>query len=299
MAIRRWLGTVSDSWNVADNWSGGAVPVADDTVIIPGNAARNIYTGLDQSSVTISAFTIEEGCAINIGTTGNPLQLGCAAASSIWTLAGSGTYVIKVDGNANAYATIRGTGTYRLPGLGADGFSEIHITNASATVYVGWGTSGHDVDYIYNLAGATVYVGKDCSNHAGIDGPKIVVGAGVTVLECDAEELTVRGGTVTMNPTQGINGNIGTAYVYAGRLNYNGNETITDLFIYTNGIVDLSASPGLDAAITAIDIYGKGTFFDPNNANPVGSTIDLNGTSLKTASVHWGQYRKITTGAVA
>jgi len=55
-----------NDWSTADNWSGGAVPVNSDDVIIQDNDV-NICWGLDQNSVALTSLTIKKTYTGKIG----------------------------------------------------------------------------------------------------------------------------------------------------------------------------------------------------------------------------------------
>ena len=71
MATRIWKGNDSSTpndYSVAGNWD-TAVPTASDTVIIPAGSA-SITAGLNQSSVELAEFTVQEGYTGTIGIRG-------------------------------------------------------------------------------------------------------------------------------------------------------------------------------------------------------------------------------------
>ena len=74
-----------NDWGTAENWVGGAVPVAADTVLIPAGTAAILY-GLNQSGVELATFEIR-GHGNQIGKTDNGyLQIDLPTAAITVTL---------------------------------------------------------------------------------------------------------------------------------------------------------------------------------------------------------------------
>lgn len=82
MATPRWTGAAGDTnWNTVTNWSTGAVPVTNDTVIISATATSSILLNLDRSGdgagagLNVVSFEIEPGFQYDIGSATSPLRL--------------------------------------------------------------------------------------------------------------------------------------------------------------------------------------------------------------------------------
>lgn len=74
MATRTWL-AVDGNWANTANWSGGAVPVdADDVVINYGTI--DITSGLNQAGINLKSLNITKGFQASIGTAGTSLTIG-------------------------------------------------------------------------------------------------------------------------------------------------------------------------------------------------------------------------------
>jgi hypothetical protein len=88
MSTTTWLGTAGDHlWTTDDNWSGGAVPGASDTVIINDASAAVILN----TSAQISNLNLYAGTLTDSGT------LSLTGTASTWTggtMAGSGTLTL-------------------------------------------------------------------------------------------------------------------------------------------------------------------------------------------------------------
>lgn len=77
MAERIWLGTTDDDFEIAANWSGAAVPVDNDDVIIPVSAPNHLKTNVNQSAndIDLDLLYVQEGSTVEIGASGAPLEL--------------------------------------------------------------------------------------------------------------------------------------------------------------------------------------------------------------------------------
>lgn len=179
----------NNDWNTARNWSGDAVPVNDDDVIIPGAASGNsvaILYGLNQSSVTLDDVYFQKDYNANIGRIEDgvayylridPDTLDYRASSSLALLnIGSANISPYIEANGTA-----GTNKYALYFKGSD----------IATLEVRKGTVG-----IAPLPGETATVATLlCSYLTNISSDvTLTVGSGVTLTT-----LTQSGGTCTLN----------------------------------------------------------------------------------------------------
>jgi len=297
-----WTGRGNGAWDNADNWNTNTVPVTNDAVIIPSDATRNIDAGLAQSDVDLLWFTIADGCTINIGANGKPLQIG-SVGNAKWTWGGTGTYHMEVAGeNSGGSITVRGSGTHYVDCYASEELADnFYLNHSGATVYLAWKpNTACRIDHIWNTAGGTLYLGTDLWDTAGLNNPDLTALGGTTTTMGGIKTLTVRNGAVVN--LDGTASGLVTGNIYNGRLNIKtaaAGDTIATVNIHTDGIVDLSACRGLAQKITTVNMYGPGTFSDPDNANPTGTVFNLYGASLGSATVNWGHNRKITTAAAA
>lgn len=97
MATCRWL-SVSADLTAAAAWSNGAAPTNGDTVIFPAQAtlapSANL-TGL--TLVTVALWYVEDGCAIDLGTSGRSIEVG----ATNFVLFGAGNNYISNQTTAN------------------------------------------------------------------------------------------------------------------------------------------------------------------------------------------------------
>ena len=300
MSEHNWRGWVDGDWGNAENWSSGAIPAgASADVIVPANATRNITSGLGQSAVDVTSFTIEKGCSINIGTIDKPLQLG-RAADTTWVLDGTGTYVIEVAGSTTPGTTkLRGSGTFYIDSYSTEEAADfLYVDSSTVTAYLGWrGESGAAaaatiMNVIDNRGGGTVYIGAGVSKTGGTDGPAINNAAGTMTINGEVTTLNIEGGVV--------NGNTSTAAhiwttvnVRGGRMNYNGIGVISALNVFNAGTADFSGASSV-AEVTTVNMRGAGVYNDPGGAVPATTVFNLDGTYLGLCTVNFGQDRTIT-----
>lgn len=157
MATRTWLG-VDGNWNNTSNWSGGAVPVDGDSVVI-ADGTIDITSGLDQTGVNLVDLYISFGA--NIGSDGAYLTIGVTGKL---TWIGSGQTVriaAEAGGIAKAVIAPQGMGTFVVAGSGtytlieggrqgrieiASGATVTTLRTAGAGVYADAGTAFTTLD---------------------------------------------------------------------------------------------------------------------------------------------------------
>lgn len=135
-------------------------PVATDHVRIPAGAQA--ITGVDQSSVAIGDFIVEEGYTGTIGSATVPLRID----PDKFEFAGSNTSYIDISA-ANIAPDVRdaGSGTNGTAGLYLTGSNMTTLTVYKGTVGVAWlhGQSATVATVRVNGQAATVYLGKNAS----------------------------------------------------------------------------------------------------------------------------------------
>lgn len=178
-----------NDWGTASNWSGDAVPVNDDDVIIPGAASGNavaILYGLNQSSVTLDDVYVQKDYNANIGRIENGVY-----------------YYLRIDPDTFDY---RASSALAIIDIGAANISPYIEANGTA------GTNKHAL-YLKGSNIATLEIRKGSVGIAALPGETatvatllcsyltnatsdvtLVVGAGVTLTT-----LTQSGGTCTLN----------------------------------------------------------------------------------------------------
>ena len=232
MANKRWDGnTVSyvGDYSHAANWSPSGVPGAADVVVIPSGSA-SITTGLDQSAVAITSFTVERGYSGTIGSATANLQLDTTG----FTFSGTGLAYVDLGsqtvspqiyntatattGNRGLYLIGTGIATLSVMG-GKVGLAFRHGTSATATTV--------------RVVGSTAYLEVG----TGTTLTNAIVDSGELVVRCAFTTATVYSGTFT---TEGTGAGT-TINLYAGTVTPNSTGTITTINQY-GGEVDYMAS---------------------------------------------------------
>lgn len=246
-----------NDWNTAANWSGGAVPGADD-VWFTNNAVAVTY-GMNQAAVTLSSLHIEQSYTGSIGSSSAYLKIG---ATNIYigehygtgTPAGSGR--IKLDLQAACTAleiynsATTATDTYLAP---------IQITtgaNAVTTAYIKKGKVGFSVGSPSETSTITALVmgyDKSVTNDAIVE---LGVGVTATAISKTGGTLTLRGLTTTINHDAGemetaTTDNITTLLVNGGTVTLTNLGTVTTYTI--NGGTCYLDKHG---TITTANLYG-------------------------------------------
>lgn len=136
------------------------IPVATDHVRIPAGAGA--ITGVDQSSVAIGDFIVEEGYAGAIGSKTAPLRID----PDKFEFAGTGTSYIDI-GSANISPDVRdaGAGSTGIAGLNLTGSNIATLTVFKGTVGLALlhGQTSTAATVRVNGQAATVYLGKSAS----------------------------------------------------------------------------------------------------------------------------------------
>ncbi len=288
-----------NDWNVAANWSLGAVPINGDDVIIDGTSTP-ILNGLDQSAVTLASLTIT---ASYTGQIGNPdynpsgyaeyrgkyLQIG-ATTATIGFGAGGQSGRTRIDfGSVQVALTVYGTGTPIDQGLPALQVKGTHVSNA-ALIY------GGSVGFACQAGESTTFLtAKVMRDQASLYG-----GTALTL-----GTLTQRGGSVTLNNTcTTITKTGGTLFVLgsgtvttfthdAGKCSYQSSGTCTT---YTGGsfaAIDFSADLRTKTVTTAT-FYGGTVWNDPNASVTITNGIVYTRCRLGDVKADFGVGRTIT-----
>lgn len=272
-------------WDSADNWSGGAVPVADDDIFID-NWSGDILYGLSQSAVTADSFSIGKSFTGKIGVDGAVGFSGtylaiCPDVINIGynygggTPAGSGRIMIDT-GATESVITVHDTATtpadtnkpcVRLKANSASTIINVRKgkvgiafesgeTTTVGTVNISFVTSSTDADvYIGNVTATTI---------SKVSGTCTFKGAATTVNN--------QTGTLTTDGS----GAITTINLFGGTLYANSTGTITTLNVL-GGTADMTRSLSARTVTTCkLDIGGI-LQYDPavvtmtNKIQPYGS----------------------------
>lgn len=292
-------------WSVAANWSGGAVPVNSDDVVIENTDVSILY-GLGQSAVTLTSLTIRQSFTGQIGLPqvnedggyseyrADQLAIG-ATTVKIGEGDGSGSSRIKINfGSVQMATTVYNSGTRAEEGLPAILLKGTHASNV-LEVYqgsVGVAMLAGEVATIATLSvGYTTSVELDaqvtCSSGvtlttANVSGGSLQLNAGLTT-------LSMLAGTVEV-----FAGNITTVTVDGGTFYYRGTGTITTLTISDGGTVDFSRDMSTRTVTNALQMHKGATLKDPNAGVTYSAGIKVNRVGLDEVSIDVGVNRTIT-----
>lgn len=266
MATRRWISNSDNSFSTAANWSGGSVPISNDTIIFDGTGSADMTSGLSQSAITGITLIITNANSSKIGSdsggTATYFQIGASTTSIGRNDGGTGTgsTLILLDYGS----TTNATNILQTASTGGNTkYPPVALKGSALTATISGGSVGIAVRP-GETATATV------KTVSGLDGssPEVFLGAGVTttLLTVDAgsvqslsdqttsdaritagqyrfegtgahTSLEVDGGTCIYNGT----GTISTATV-RGELDFSHDgraKTVTNASIYRGGILDV------------------------------------------------------------
>ena len=239
-------------WGTAANWSGGAVPVdADDVVIGAGNV--DILYDLNQSTIDLSSLTIY---AAYTGKIGNPdynnsyreyrttyLTLGTATVVDIGIGDGPGSSLIRLNLGTNA-STVRvwkmGSPTdVGLPALQLQGSNASNVLNAYS------GTIGLAVNPGETAQFPTITAGYETSQSSDVAltcgtgctlGGTITQSGGIVDATTAVTTWTVNGGEASLRGTATLT----TLNLDNGNFNYRSSGTMTTANVGSDGTLDFS-----------------------------------------------------------
>jgi len=273
-----------NDWSTAANWSGGAVPVAADDVII-ADSTVNICWGLDQSSVTLASVTIEATYTGKIGLdrtafatsadgdTQNTskaeyredyLKIG-ADAIDIGVHTGPGTPAgsqrLKISNTKAGASTTQVHRTASAASESGQPPVRLLAANSAADIIVRGGIVGIAVDE----PGETATVG-DLSISAG----SLYVGDG-----CTLSTLTLDGGTCLLRAAA----TVATVNANSGTLTTDGDYGITTLTV-NGATVYANNTPATGSAITTANLTSGTLDTTQTTTTRTIATLNLTGGSL-------------------
>lgn len=302
--------------SVGANWSGGAVPADDDTVIIADSSVDILY-GLDAlqiSGLTLTAFTI---LASFTGRIGLPLinengyeeyrprylKVGMNNSSTVQIGAGpgQGSSRLYIDFETSNTLTVKVHGTGQPESPEAEALRL--LANHSGT--------------ILEIASGSVGLAREPTQTSTVSAVRIEFlqdQAGDVTFRagsgCNAFNLTANGGSITTDNA------LGTVTLLAGDWLHTGGA-ITAIVNTAGAMTDqsagtISAYTGRAGSVydhrgdfrpktyTAVDLYAGATWLDPNAAaNTYTASIDLNQCSINDVTLDIGVNRRLALGSVA
>lgn len=247
-------------WGVAANWSGGAVPVSTDNVVLDARMAAPILYSLNQSGVTLTTLKTFKG-AKQIGTATAALKISATTLDvNAIPEDGGGATVAFFNINVGTVQTL--ASVWSSANAGLSGVEPVCIdgTHASNVVNVYGGTCG--------ISTMTPGDTGTVATLNVIGSAKAVVASGVTLTTANLEEggrLVLRCAATTVNladqacslRTEG-SGTIGTLNCNGSWTPY-GTGTVTTLNIGTAGAVDTTFTNLARTVTNQVNLYGGGT----------------------------------------
>lgn len=262
-------------WDTAANWSGGAVPVASDDVVVdlPGAV---IASGLAQSSVVLNSLLVAVGCQIGRPES-NPagyfeyratyLAIGVATATFTADV-GSSSCLFRLDpGSHTTTINVLGMGP---PASSATYALQIKGSGSNYTLNIQQGIVGVAVDPGEVATLPTVRVGYENSPSSDV---VLVLGSGCTntTINQFGGSVTVNSSVTTWNATAGSQTVLGAAAVgtftvwpasgQASLVTYESTGTITTLVLAARATFDCERSL-LGRTVTNCTVYAGATIKD-------------------------------------
>lgn len=267
-------------WNTALNWSGSAVPVNSDLVLISGRAQNNISYGLAKTSLTLAQLVIDQAFVFSVGTVKYALKLSACTLLRVGdppedrsNPGGSACLNIDVGSSQSTIlvTNTRNGGTSGRPPLMVTG------TNAANRISVAAGIVGFGVA-TEGQAGTLLT--------AIVTGGQLMVGQGCTYNTASAE-FDCAGGTLILNTPSGATGAITKVKCSKGKTVINGQGTAAILDM-RGGDCLYNARPSSGAAIASLLLNSATSVLDFRN-DPRGVTITAttkNTTSWKIYAIN-------------
>ena len=278
MAIVTWTGATSGSLTTTGNWLDGALPVANDHVVVPSWATNGMTSNLNWPEVALSSFHVQAGFTKNIGVSASGssfansfLEVSLAGTNADlpqrFTYEGTGNLArihIKASTANTSYQVLNtGTGTNGQPALQlmSDNLAAMgDILILRGEVSLGPEGSLLDVDNI--IVGS-----PPVTTGAGASGARVWIGSGVNAVDdSNLNTLTVSAGTVN------VDCNVDTIDVHGGTVLQTSGSVGTALNLYTNGVYEMAnpQTTGSVYTVAQLTLYGGPL---TNERNPTAKTI--------------------------
>jgi hypothetical protein len=295
----------------ADNWSGDAVPVATDDVVLENSDADMLH-GLDQSAVKYNSYSQRQSYTGNIGL---PTQNAAGYAEYrdtyfqfeadnvyIGEAGGNGSPRTKINtGSTPCTVSIYNTGTPAETGLPAL-FWKGNSTGNLVDVVKGKVGIGYFADDTAKLN--RLRIGK--KNNPTADA-SVEIGTGTTfvTIEQTAGKMSVNSSGsafATLDQTGGESeirgsGAITTVTVDGGICYYCSSGTASTVNIGSKGTIDCTRDLR-DRTFTACNAFGGATVRDPHKTINFAGGINLQRCGLLGVTLDIGEHIKVTPGSI-
>jgi hypothetical protein len=295
--------TGPNHYDNAANWSTGALPVDNDTVIIEGDV--DVLYGATQSSVTPAAlrflnFSGRFGLP-DVNETGGYREYRTKFLA-YGNSADAVNMAVTVDCESSRIRFNGGTGQVTINALNtgtpedteyAFEFKGSHTSNVINIVggSVGVGIEPDDTTTVV----ATLRIGGNANAEArsGVGLTTVLHDSGTSRLASNVTTLTINDGDCRVDGTATLT----TATVNGGRLNYRSSGTITNLYVFSNGEADFRED---DRARTVSNffIYGGGVVHDPSKTVTWTNGLDLIACGVDDVTLDIGRNQTLTPSAL-
>jgi trimeric autotransporter adhesin len=264
-----------NNWDVAANWSTGAVPITGDTVFIEDTGA-NIKYGLNQSAVTLAVLNLPasftgDGGLPETNTGGSAsyleyrpqyLQIG-ATIINVGDGPGQGSSRLKIDtGSVATTINVRQTAAGAEPNLealqwkGTNAANVVNVLRGSVAI-AGY---GGDVATVATLTvGFVTSQGTDATVRCGAGATLTTINQNGGTLETNSGATTILkgAGSLTLN-----SGNVTTLTDDNGTSVYKGTGAIATVNVGSGATLDFSQDMRA-RTVTTLNLYEGSTLNDP------------------------------------
>lgn len=276
MSQRTWSGgdpTDPNKWGTAANWLEGAVPIDNDDVTIAAEA-ESILDDLNQATLKLDSFHVEEGFKGDIGVLGTPLRFKLAVDDLVY--AGSGVAWIDVvpdTGDLSPRILRCGQGRTGVFGLTLIGTAFKKITlSGPGTLGVGVnpGDTSTRLDTLDVSGAGSVELGPSVAKiTAGSTDVTVSHASASVTADCDVNEVEAVAGTFRQRTGIWTLANVHEATAYAS-----GSGTYVMTNVDAQGKV-FNNENNTARTFTDIEIENGGTWHDPAGTGVYTNSIEF------------------------
>ncbi len=296
-----------NDYGTASNWSGNAVPVVGDDVVLE-NSTDDILYGLAQSP-DLTSFTKKASFTGDIGLPRTNasgyaeyrdqyLQID-ATTVTLEQGDGDGSGRVKIDsGSVLTALTVYGNGTRAETDLPAILWKGTHASN---TVTVNKGDLGIAVFAGETATVLTLMLGY--VNNPASDA-KVLVGSGVTLgtVNKNGGDLETLSDVTTVNQSAGTvavgeDAAVTTLNLDGGRCRYNSSGTLAMANISGGAVLDFRQD-GRGRTVTHCNVYEGGSVFDPAETVTWTEGIDLQRRGLNDGTLDVGEHFTLSKSTI-